>query len=249
MSRREKRVFTFLWILVLSFCIFPTKATPTSFPIGLQLVYHIIDDSRGIWNERFEILRWAPEVSDTTLIINFSFTNEVSAQSCLCNVDISTWTWVYPNISATTRFFQGPLWVNLSGWYPGETVSFPPSSNEFYLSSVYASVSLGTFSCWQARSVAWFSIDDDYQLSSENWYFHHSQGLLVRYTSELLASQHGIYTHRYTRELVTSNLDQFGILSIEVQSQLLLQGFGLILPGVFVIVLVGALVFKKYRHD
>ena len=213
------------------------------FPIGLELTFHVSDDSAGQWNEQFRVLQWASEFHGDVLEIHHSST--LDNESTLLFVDISTWTLILSN-GSTTEF--PVLWANVSDWSYRETINLPHSTDQFHLSLELTSILMGTFFSWHARSVVWFSVDDDYQLSSENWYFHHTQGVLLKQSSEILASQHGIFTHRFIRELIASNLDQFGLLSVEKHFHMVIQGSVVVLLIVIVII-VGVSVFKKYHRE
>jgi hypothetical protein len=247
MKSQRKRLITFLCLSVLPFILFPVKAAEPLFPIGLELTYQITDEVYNNWTEQYEILRWAPELGTSVLTINFSSTKGLPQQNYLF-VDISSWMLLYSNGSEIGQYLQPPLWVNTSLWQIGNTVQVPTYAGTHYLSQELYTTVFGTYPCWQAYSVAWFSIDDDYQLFSEHWYFHHSYGLLIKYTNELLASQHAIHTYRFTHELITSNLYHYGISSIEEQAQILFQSLGLAVALFLPILLVGRLVVYYFYH-
>ncbi len=248
MKSQCKTIILFLCLPILPCFFFPVKSASTPFPVDLILTYHITDDAFNAWNERYEIIRWAPELGESVLIVNFSSTEEYSTHQLL-SVDISTWNILLSNGSATDQVLQPPLWVDTSLWHLGDTIQVPTYSGEFHLSSEYTHVSSGTYLCWLASSVAWLSIDDDYQLSREIWHFHHSQGILIKHTSELLASQHAIYTYKFTRELTTNNLGRLGIFSVEEQSQQVLQTIGLTILLLVPFVLGSAFGYGCYRKS
>lgn len=240
-------IIALLWVSVLVTCYFHGQAAPEAFPIGLSLTYHITADTIGEWDEHFEILRWVSELDESTILIRFSSTTSDNALPNLLYVDVSTWMRLDENGSMIDQVIQPPLWVDTTEWHLGTTVQVPSYSGEYPLSSVQTSGIFGSFMCWQVSSFVWPSVDDDYQITKENWYFHQSHGVLIKYTRELIASQHAIYTHRYTKELTSSNLRQFGILSIEESSLRLLLILGLLLLVLIPIIISSTLLFR-YSH-
>ncbi|MHA2406271.1 MAG: hypothetical protein ACXACH_05925, partial [Candidatus Hermodarchaeia archaeon] len=129
-----------------------------------------------------------------------------------------------------------------------ETVSLPTYPGRYHLSSESVSLVFGTFLCWRAHSLAWFSVDDDYQQCSENWFFHPTEGILIKYTYEILASQHGIYSYRFTRELTESNFQNYGVLSVQDQTRLLIQSLSLVIIP-FIILLAAGFIYRYFRSN
>ncbi|MFW9934817.1 MAG: hypothetical protein ACFFDU_04695, partial [Candidatus Thorarchaeota archaeon] len=176
-----KKKIVLLMLLVLLVFFFPFTTTTQSFPTGLILKYHVDDDIEGEWNEQFEILQAASEQDDSVFLIAFSSTGENTWQGSLL-LNSSTWEVSDVNGTALDVFLQPPLWVDTSTWRIGDTVHLPTYLGSYHLSSEYVSLGFGTFLCWRVHSITWFSIDDDYQQCSENWFFHHTAGILIKYT-------------------------------------------------------------------
>ncbi len=89
MKSQRKQLITLLCLSVFPFFLFPVKSASRVFPVGLVLTYHVTEDAYDEWNERYEILRWAPEQGETILVMNFSSIKE-NTQLYLLFVDIST---------------------------------------------------------------------------------------------------------------------------------------------------------------
>jgi len=241
-----KRLLVILWFSFLLANLFPLKGTPEPLPIGFLLTYQIIDDINGGWREQYEILDWAPELGESVLFVDFASTKEDAPQGTF-GVDVSSWALLYTNGTLTDQLIQPPLWIDPSDWHEGNIVNIPTYNGEYCVSSEFVSGSFGTFLCWRINTIAWLSVDDDYQRSNENWYFHYSLGVLVKYTCELLASQHAVYTFRVSKELLASNFSHFGILSFEEQSVQLLQSLELMVALLLPIVIGSVLLYRYYR--
>ncbi|MFX1509218.1 MAG: hypothetical protein ACFFBR_02835 [Promethearchaeota archaeon] len=241
---RKKRIRFVLFVILLSFLIsIPTRLA--SLPTGLFLNYHVTDDLQGEWDEQFTIQSATSVQRNSLFLINISSTNEDILQGEMF-LNSSTWRIILLNGTLLERPLQPPLWVNTSRWHHGHSVAFSPYTGNYPLTSSYISLEFGTFLCWRVQSVAWFSIDDDFQQCSENWYFHYTEGILLKYTYELLASQHAIYTYRVTRELTASNFHTLGILSLEEQNYTTLFWLGL---GVLLLVILFGITFVfRHRH-
>ncbi|MFX1576947.1 MAG: hypothetical protein ACFFCF_07215 [Promethearchaeota archaeon] len=222
------------------------QCVSASYPVGLILKYHISDDFQGDWDEQFTILEEAPECGQSILFIEFSSTLENSLHGHLY-LNTSSWNLIHVDGTVADSPLQPPLWVDTSTWHIGDTIHLPTYSGTYLVSSEYVSLSFGTFLCWRIQSVAWFSIDDDYQQCTQNWYFHYSEGILIKYTYELLPSQHAIYSHKSTRELSTTNFLQYGILSVEEQIQLSTQTLGF--SVVLLIILLGSIFLYQYHRQ
>jgi hypothetical protein len=246
MAPRKTKV-VLLVMLVLLVSLFPfTTAFPSSL-VGLVLKYHVNDDIKGEWDEQFEILQVDSEQSASVVFIGFSSTGENDLPGSLL-LNSSSWEVFDANGTTLNLLVQPPLWVDTSAWRIGETVPLPTYLGRYHLSSAYVTLGFGTFLCWRIHSVAWFSVDDDYQQCSENWFFHHSEGILMKYTYEILASQHAIYSYRFTRELIESNLQNYGILSVQNQTHLLILGLGLVIMPIIVFLAAG-FIYRYFRSN
>lgn len=247
MIAQGKKTVVPLVFIVLMGCFFPFATAFPSFPIGLILKYHVDDDIRGEWDEQFEIVKIASEQGDSVFHIEFSSTGETALQGSLL-LNSSSWELIDANGTVFDQPLQPPLWVDTSSWHLGETVALPTYSGRYHLSSEYVSLAFGTFLCWQVHSIAWFSVDDDYQQCSENWFFHPTEGILFKYTYELLASQHAIYSYRFSRELTECNLQNYGVLSLQDQTRLLIQSLGLVVIP-FIILLGAGFLHRYFRRN
>ena len=240
-----KNAFPLVLLLLMVFLIPFTTAFP-SFPIGLILRYHVNGDIEGEWDEQFEILEVVSTQGDSVFLVEFSSTGENVLQGAIF-LNSTSWEVIASNGTILDQPLQPPLWIETSSWNLGETVSLPTYNGRYYLSSEYVSLVFGTFLCWRVHSIAWFSVDDDFQQCSENWFFHFTTGILMKYTYELLASQHAIYSNRLTRELTESNIQNYGILSLQDQTCLLIQSLGLfILP--FIILVGAGFTYRYFRR-
>lgn len=240
----KKRVVTipFFVLLVL---LLPYTTAFGSFPVGLILKYCVNDDIAGEWTEQYEIIQTASMIGDSIFLIEVSSSGTNTLHGSMF-LNSSSWEFIDANETALDILLQPPLWVDTSEWQMGETVSLPTYSGSYHLSSEYVTLRLGIFLCWRVHSIAWFSVDDDFQQCSENWFFHHTGGILLKYTYELLASQHTIYSYRFTRELTESNFQSYGVLSLQDQTFLVIQNLGLfIIP--FLIFLGAAFMYRYLR--
>jgi hypothetical protein len=184
------------------------------FPIGLTLEYHITYGAYEEWDEKFVIRRWAPEYGNDFLLVNF-YSNRAGTLNATMYLEIKTWTTLFENGSQTNSQLQPPLWVNTQSWHDQVTIHIPTFPGEYYISSEYVQLNSGTYSCWQANSIGWISLDDDYSLTEETWYFQKTHGVLLKYTSKLKASQQIIYSYTFLRELIAHNMHIHGILTEE----------------------------------
>jgi hypothetical protein len=225
---------TFVMVIMLSGLLLPLSKAYASFPIGLVLKYHVTDDLQGEWDEQFTIHQVIPVQEESLFLIEFSSTNENHIEGMML-LNRSTWHFTLANGTVIERPLQPPFLVNTSNWQLGKPTALPTYTGSFLLSSSYLSLEFGTYLCWRIQSIAWISIDDDYQQCNENWYYHYAEGVLLKYTYEILASQHAIFTYRIRRELTGGNFQTFGIFSIEdlVTSVLCWLGTGLVVLLLF----------------
>lgn len=239
---RRTRIVPFV-LLVLLVLITSSTSTVKPSSVGLILKYRVNDDIAGEWDEQFEILEAVSEQDNSVFLIEVSSTGENVSQGSLL-LDTSSWELFDVNGTGLDQPLQPPLWVDTSTWRVGDTVHLPTYSGIFHLSSEFVSLAFGTFHCWRVHSVAWFSIDDDYQISSENWFFLYAQGILIKHTFEILASQHAIYSYKLTRELIESNFQNYGILSLQDQTLLFIQNLELVIFSF--LTLLGAVFIYRY---
>jgi hypothetical protein len=240
----KKRVvpLAFFMLLVL---LLPYTTAYRTFPVGLILNYSVNDDIEGEWTEQYKITQAASVQGDSIFLIEVSSSSTNTLQGSML-LNSSSWELIDTNGTALDVLLQPPLWVETSDWHIGETVSLPTYSGSYHLSSEYVTLRFGIFPCWRVHSIAWFSIDDDYQQCSENWFFHHTSGILLKYTYELIASQHAIYSYRFSRELTESNFQSYGVLSLQDQTFLMIQNLGLVIIP-FTIFLSAALIYRYFR--
>ncbi len=220
----NRLIFVMIVMLVVPF--FPCYKAFSSFPDGLVLKYHVTDDLQGEWDEQFTIHEVSPLQGESFFLLDISSTNGNLPQGTML-LNRSTWQFTLLNGTMLESPLQPPLLVNTSTWQLGKTITLPTYTGSYTLSLSHVSLDFGTFPCWQIQSIVWISIDDDYQQCNENWYYHNSEGILLKYTYELLASQHTIYTYRITRELTASNFQIFGIISMEDFSNMVLIWLGI----------------------
>ncbi|MFW9830996.1 MAG: hypothetical protein ACFFD8_04415 [Candidatus Thorarchaeota archaeon] len=247
MKNQQTIIFILLCLSIGYGSLPPIQLASSSFPLGLVLTYRLMENGYDEWVEKYEILHWAPELGESVLVLNFTSTQGIE-QSTVFYVDISTWALLSNNGSSNDQLVPPTLWVDFSHWRLGDVIQIPPYLGEYHVSSNLAQLSLGTFPCWQASSIAWLSLDDDYQQVEENWFFHQFSGILIKHTITRLPSQHIIYTSTYVRELVSSNLHAFGILTNEQLTQLMLQKLGGLLIG-FILVLIVSLFLVNRKQQ
>ncbi len=227
-------------LFLITFLLLHCTSLANSFPIGLTLEYHVTHGAYEDWDEQYTIQRWALEHGEHVLLVDF-YSNRTDTLNETIYLDINTWNTLFENGSQTGSQLQPPLWINTQSWFNRVTVQIPTIPGEYYVSSEHLRLSSGTYSCWQVHSIAFLSLDDDYALTEETWYFQNTHGVLLKHTSELKASQHAIYTYKFTRELIDHNMHIYGIFT-EDQARFIgsLMGFSLlvIIPTILVTILI-----------
>lgn len=228
-------------IFLLTLLLLQCTALIEFFPIGLTLEYHITHGAYEEWNEQFVIQRWASEDDEDILLVDY-YSNKPGTSNGSMYLNINTWNIFFENGSQTSSQLPLPLWINTQSWYNRVTVQIPTISGEYYVSSEHIHLSTGTYSCWRAHSNVFQSLDDDYALTEETWYFQNTYGVLLKHTSELKASQHAIYTYKFTRELIAHNLHIYGIFAEEqtslIDSIIMVCSLLVIIPMISIIIII-----------
>jgi hypothetical protein len=188
----------------------PVYASP-DFPIGLNLEYHKtveVDDSViDVKDFRYEVLRWATEVGTGIVEINETITEDSASVSEIVYYQTATWDVYYNNGSATGSYLGNPLWMDISGWSDGATVSIPASGSHTssYSLNEFEEVtcSAGTYLCWQA------SWHDEYA-GWDRWKdLYYDKDFGVKIWDYGYAMYDTVSTQRIDMKLTSSNLDSF----------------------------------------
>lgn len=242
--------FFLIFLLMVSlFCLPTLRSNPSAFPIGLYINYHVDRGVDGQWREEYRVLRWVEDLGESVLLIQFNSTQE-EALDAVYYVDISTWDILFENGSLTNFLLQPPLWIDPGQWQEGHTGKVPTYATSYFLSKGRIQLLLGTYQCWQASLVAWYPLDDDYQVNDERWFFDLTYGVLYKHTTSILASQQIIHSSTFTRELVSSNLNVYGIISDEQRNMIIINNFLiLIVISITTLVIAAFLMHRYYQHQ
>jgi hypothetical protein len=221
----------------------PVQGVTEEFPIGLVLTYTATwDDER--WVEQYVVLRWATEVGENIVEIDFTNYTGTSPSQYRFLVNAFTWGCVNPDGTPSTDVVSPPLWQNTSSWRSGTSV-FIPGLDQYYRiwSGSIASSQAGSFYSWRAYYHSSTSAWSSYYITREILFFEEDSGVLLEWSYEYDVFPGDYYNETSRSKTLTfGNLRSFGIRS---QEEMALPG---VLLGALILYCVIIFSFLVYRR-